>query len=313
MSELTPCGAMFEVLKRRGGLSHREVAEVLLSNRPLSDGRSPLSRAGDRSWVSRFIVHAPAGTLQVRYFRDYGLSARRVFDQLRSGRRRLTNDQVIELALDARDHTMDRALHAQQQPVALYRNALERFAGFPGSLPGERAEALLVLFVAVGCSGNVGEAVSYATGYAQSVFGLRQKTPASAMVAGSWAKGPLAEVPRPLGLVRVEDGLVASDPYWIDPAGEGAEIGALALGTDDISAVAPDVSGHHARVWHEDGRWHVRDLGSTNGSELVSGAGGVAVRLAPGEEAEIHPGDELRLGAATTFICIEGAPAVLDR
>ena len=60
----TPCGALFDVMKKHASISYKELAGLILSNRPLSDGRSPISRVGDRTWISRFIVHAPAGSLQ---------------------------------------------------------------------------------------------------------------------------------------------------------------------------------------------------------------------------------------------------------
>lgn len=66
-AELTPCGAMFDIFKRAAHLSHIELCGLVLSSRPLADGRSPQSRAADRSWVSRFIVRAPVGTLQERF------------------------------------------------------------------------------------------------------------------------------------------------------------------------------------------------------------------------------------------------------
>ena len=80
--ELTPCGAMFDIFKRAAHLSHIELCGLVLSSRPLADGRSPQSRAADRSWVSRFIVRAPVGTLQQRFFADYGTSAARIMSQL---------------------------------------------------------------------------------------------------------------------------------------------------------------------------------------------------------------------------------------
>lgn len=80
--ELTPCGAMFDIFKRAAHLSHIELCGLVLSSRPLADGRSPQSRAADRSWVSRFIVRAPVGTLQQRYFAEYGISAARIMSQL---------------------------------------------------------------------------------------------------------------------------------------------------------------------------------------------------------------------------------------
>lgn len=47
--ELTPCGAMFDIFKRAAYLSHIELCGLVLSSRPLADGRSPQSRAADRS------------------------------------------------------------------------------------------------------------------------------------------------------------------------------------------------------------------------------------------------------------------------
>ena len=81
--ELTPCGVLFDVFKRRGGISHKELAGLILSDRPLSDGRSASSRAADRTWLSHFIVHAPVESLQPAYFRDWGLSAQRIMSRLR--------------------------------------------------------------------------------------------------------------------------------------------------------------------------------------------------------------------------------------
>ena len=85
-NEQTPCGALFDILKRFGGISHKELASMILSERPLADGRSPQSRSSDRSWVSRFVVHAPADASQERLFRDYGVAAQRVMNRLRTSR-----------------------------------------------------------------------------------------------------------------------------------------------------------------------------------------------------------------------------------
>ncbi len=82
----SPCGALFDILKRFGGISHKELASMFLSERPLADGRSPQSRSSDRSWVSRFVVHAPADASQERLFRDYGVAAQRVMNRLRTSR-----------------------------------------------------------------------------------------------------------------------------------------------------------------------------------------------------------------------------------
>ena len=309
--ERTPCGVLFDFCKRYGRISHKELASLILSERPLSDGRSPASRASDRTWLSHFVVHAPAGSLQPRYFRDHGLAAQRVLGRLRMRAGfAMTYEKVIDLVCGEAGAGMDAALAACHQDVGLYRNALTRFRLGIGYTTGERAEAIMVLFVAVGCSGDVRHAVSYATDYVARTLGGRMGTPEPGACEASpdTGRGDGSAV-RPLGLMRVEDGYLTGSPHWIDPASEGACIGALACGAGDVTDVAPDVSAEHAWVGRDAARgcWTVRDLGSTNGTEVVRASDGARVRLEPGAEAELHPGDELRLGASTAFAVIEGA------
>lgn len=326
----TPCAVMFDLLKRRGGIKHNELAAIVLSGRPLSDGRSPVSRAGDRSWVSRFVVHAPVGSLQPRYFADYSASALRVTNRLRSRRGRVLSDrQIIDLVCGEEGRAMDRALAACHQSAHLYRNALERLAGAAGHTAGERAEALMVLFVAAGCSADAKVAVAYTLDCARVSYEMRTSTPAAAGVADvdgasgagtglRWVSAragvdasvdPLG-LERPFGLMRVSGGYIAGAPHWIDPAC-GAGIGALAMEDGDIADVEPDVSAEHARIWRDDdGSWLVEDLGSKNGTVLVDGATGEERRLAARRPVSLRAGDELRLASSTVFVAVEGVPGV---
>lgn len=316
LHEPTPCGALFDILKRHGGISHRNLASMILSERQLSDGRSALSRASDRSWVSHFVVHAPVGSLQPGYFRDWGVAAQRVMGRLRArSGRRMTNEKIIGMVCGEQGMAMERALAACRQDVRLYRNALTRLTTGKGYTTGERAEAVLVLFVAVGCSANVPAAVAYTMDYVTATMGGRMGTPEAGALTEDVATGDAeAALTRPLGLIRVEDGYLAGAPHWVDPASAGAEIGILALGAHDITDVEADVSEHHAAVrWDDaDSCWKVRDLGSTNGTAVVSALAGEEHSLAPGEECALMPGDELRLGSQTVFAAIEGVPGVLD-
>lgn len=309
-ADLTPCGVLFDVFKRKGGISHKELAGLLLSDRPLSDGRSASSRASDRTWLSHFIVHAPVGSLQPGYFRDWGLAAQRIMSRLRQhGPRSMTFEKIIDLVCSEGCELMCAALAACYQNVQLYRNALARFSKGQGHTTGEHAEALLVLFVAVGCSAQVRMAIDYALEYVDKNLGGRMGTPESAPVnnAEAGASGAADDVPRALGLVRVSDGYLTGDIHWIDPVGAGAVIGAVATGTADISDVEEDVSAEHACVGWDAGRscWLLRDLGSTNGTRLVSGASGEEKLLDPREAAELYPGDEITLGTSTTFVVME--------
>lgn len=307
-ADLTPCGVLFDVFKRKGGISHKELAGLLLSDRPLSDGRSASSRASDRTWLSHFIVHAPVGSLQPGYFRDWGLAAQRIMSRLRQhGPRSMTFEKIIDLACGEGCELMCAALAACYQNVQLYRNALARFSKGQGHTTGEHAEALLVLFVAVGCSAQVRTAIDYALEYVDKNLGGRMGTPESAAVEGADAAGRDGEAPRALGLVRVREGYLTGDIHWVDPLSAGAVIGAMATGSNDVADVETDVSAEHARVsWDaERGCWLVRDLGSTNGTALVSGETGELVQLEAGQTVELLPGDELTLGASTTFVAME--------
>ena len=304
--ERTPCGALFEVLKRSGGISHKELASLILSNRPLSDGRSPASRANDRTWLSRFVVHAPVGSLQPLYFRDFGMAAQGVMARLKSRHgKALSNESIVSMVCGESGQMLERALAEQRQDTTLYRNALERLAKGQGYSAGERAEAVLVLFIAAGCTANVRQAVGYALDYARAVHGGLTTTP---MAAGSFASSvQVAQGPRRLGLMRIADGYVVGGVHWVAPELGGIEIGSLVTGENDVVEVELDVSAQHARIWHDGERWMVRDLGSSNGTWVVDGASGEECRLGPEDSREIQPGDELRLGSATVFVLVEGA------
>ncbi|HND53791.1 MAG TPA: sigma-54-dependent Fis family transcriptional regulator, partial [Pirellulaceae bacterium] len=68
-------------------------------------------------------------------------------------------------------------------------------------------------------------------------------------------------------------------------SGEGITIGRDS--TADITLDDQLVSRHHARLRHVDGRWHVEDLGSRNGTRVNS---------QPIQTAVLNPGDVIRIG-----------------
>ena len=306
----TPCGVLFSLLKTHGGISHRELADLILSERPLPNGRTPRDLARDRSWLSHNVVHAPAGTLQQRFFRDFGSAAVRVMSRLRSRRgRAMTAEEIAAVLVGGPGHAMDAALERCHEDARLYRNALGRLAGGAGLAPGERAEAALVLFVAAGCTADVRTSVAYAMDYVRTALGRRAETPTVGAVATADA-GPhevRLEPATRFGLIRVKGGYVAGDPHWLSDSPDGVTIGSLAMGAQDITDVGSGVSGRHALVrCDESDGWLVEDLGSKNGTTLVSGATHEGAALEAGVPAPLRPGDELVLAGGTTFVAIEG-------
>ena len=216
--------------------------------------------------------------------------------------------QILDVVCGDAGRAMDAALAACHQDAHLYRNMLDRINLSSGTTVGERAEAALVLFVAVGCSGNVGKAVAYTADYVRSMHVNLMSTPVMSEVETS-DLSPSEVWGLCLGLIRVHDGYVCGAPYWIEPTDEGVTLGALALGESDITDVDSDVSAEHARIWRRDhDGWLVKDLGSSNGTLVVDGANRAENKVQGGAAVPLHAGDELRLGANTVFAVVEGTP-----
>lgn len=319
----TPTSVLFDMAKRHCGMSNKELASLLLSGRPLSDGRSPQSRLGDRTWLSRFIVHAPAGTLSDSYFCDYAVGALRFAARIKSrSKRALSGEAILNIVCGDAGRAMDDALKACGQSPALYRNMMERIACKGSLTADERVEIALVLLVTAACTADVRRAVVEANDFAGKMHGGGLATPPLAPVSQGTAletvQNGADEHPRWLGLLHIVDGIVVGAPQWVEPSATGVEVGALALSEGAVSDVGSDVSGRHARLWRDDaGAWWVEGCDSRHGTVLVNGLTGEETIVEPprGQREDwqpspvsVAPGDQLRLAASTTFLIIEGYP-----
>lgn len=314
----TPCSVLFTSLKKHGGISYKELAGLILSGKPLSDGKSPVSRINDRTWISRLIVHAPAGSLQEKYFCDFGIGALRVVSRLKSKEGRgLASQQILDLVCGPDGEAMATALANARQNASLYRNFISRMKASDDLTVDELAEVAMVFYVAAGCTADVARAISVATDFIQVAHGVRFCTPPSnpsAVNVGASDALPPASVS--LQLLRIVDGYSCGEPHWVSTGLNGSVIGALATGEDDITNVGEDVSARHARAFcDEQGGWYIEGLGSRNGTRVRDGAThALTVVEPPRMEANgcktspvrIHPGDEILLGESTVFLVLEG-------
>ena len=304
--DLTPCGVLFDAMKRLGGISHAETASLVLSGRPLADGRSAMSRANDDpTWLSRYVVHAPMETVQPQYFADPGLSAMRLIARLKSAKvKQAGSSDILDLLESSICPKMSVSLESHGQNAQICMNALARFAHAEGFSRTEREEIVMVLFVSAAVYGNVRRAVDYTFSYAKEAWGaLADRTPLMEVLPSAGG-APCQEVCA-IGLMRVDGGYTAGAPIWLEPGRNDFELGTMAFGENGIADVGKHVSAHHARVsCSADGAWQIEDLGSTNGTLLVSGADGSEVQVFPGTPCEISPGDELRLAGDTRFIVL---------
>lgn len=326
--ENTPCAALFDMMKRYGGISYKELASLILSGKPLFDGISPASRIEDRSWLSRFVVHAPVGSIQASYFADFPSSALRVTSRLMAKKRKsLTSRQVLDMISGAQGEEMVAALKACHQDVALYQNILKRLSCESGFTVSERAEMAVLLLLVSGCTANVRQAASQVVDFAKSVYGAGMATPLvtpRSSLAASATEDPPERVAPTLALMRVVDGYLSGNPHWLNPS-EVTEVGSLVLDDGSINDVEPDVSGRHLAVWRdEDGEWRAKGLGSKYGSVLISGTDHSETVIesprsqlakldkdgcgAEGRVVGLRPGDELLLASNTRFMVLEGMP-----
>lgn len=323
----TPCAAFFDMMKRYGKISYKELATLILSGNPLSDGVSPVSRVNDRAWLSRYIVNAPVGSIHDRYFAEFSSAALRVVARLKTNKRNaLSSAQILDLVGGEHGQEMVDALAACHQDVSLYQNVLDRLANESGFTESERAEMAVVLLVTAGCTADVRAAASQVLKFSKAVHGAGMATPLitpDAIVrrssGGQAQESGSATVVPSLILVRVVDGYVAGDPHWVDASSAGVEIGSLSLEDGAITDVEADVSGHHLFLHRDGGQWYARGLDSKYGTVLISGSDHSERTIeAPRSErtegeglvdVPIYPGDELLLASNTRFMIMEGIAA----
>lgn len=306
--ELTPCGVLFDSMKRLGGISHSETASLVLSGKPLADGRSAMSRANDDpTWLSRYVVHAPMETVQSQYFAEPALSAMRLIARLKSAKvKHAGSTDILDMLETSICPKMISSLESHGQNAQVCVNALARLSHAEGLSRVECEEAAMVLLVSTVAYGNVRRAVDYTFSYAKSSWGaLADRTPLMEVLPS--AGDASQQEARAIGLMRIDGGYTAGTPLWLRPAHDGFEIGTMAFGENGIVDVGKHVSAHHARIsCSADGVWQIEDLGSTNGTLLVSGADGSAAEVRPGAPCNIRPGDEIRLAGDTRFIVLAG-------
>lgn len=315
---MSPCGALFGFLKKHGHIKHAEAASLLLSGKPLADGKSALSRAEEPTWLSRFIVNAPQETLQPAYFADPAISVPRVISAMkRNGKHPCSSADILSLLDEYGKSDIANSLEPYGQAKRLFENSYTRIRRAQGLSENERLEASLFLIVSAAISGNVRQAVLRTLEYCRTSWGgITALTPDAGFLPMGEARDKASIAP--LGLLKTDGGYSSGTTYWVDPTPEGSVIGSMALNESDISDVGPCVSAQHARIWRApDGSWYVEDLDSTNGTEILRGtdryvvASSVsAVEASVGNCIELMPGDQLRLAGDTCFVVVAANPAM---
>lgn len=318
---LAPLGALFSAMKRYGGISYKELASLILSEKPRAKGVSPANRVNDRTWISRYLVHAPVDAIKSSYFTSSEKCAMRIISRLK---KRMSDQEILDVVIGRTGDDEARALLACGQDVRPYRNTLTRLSNSESGQIEERIEIAMVLIVTGAIYADVPTALSRAAHFAKAAHGpsasVSLMTPRVLRPAAAQRRS-LEALPA-LGVVRIEGGHIADAPHWFDPTQTAEiEVGAFATQPDSLNDVADDVSRHHARIWHDGGSWFVEGLGSTNGTTLISGLDGSETVVEPprdsregwrSEPVMLKPADELVFGSNTRYLVIASMQAPGD-
>ncbi len=120
----TPIEVMFSLFKTSFALSHRALAELLLSDRPLTNGAAYRPDGAGHELLSRTIVHSqPGGSLEDRYFADWSCASDRILHKLRE---KGYSNADIYTAIASATGAIVQTLNAYGRNGLLYRNAATR-------------------------------------------------------------------------------------------------------------------------------------------------------------------------------------------
>ena len=304
---------MFADLKQFAGISNRDAARLLLTERPVLGGVSPRDRINERTFLSREIVHATPGYLPASFFAPFDESIPALMAHMRRARGKHLNGAEIERHV-AHDivRPFRTVLASWNINDRLFANAVERIGIMQLTSDKSRCTLYLMLYCATACLGDPARAIDLAEHFAAD----RALGSLSTQQTEVGASEPVApSVSSLLGLVRLVDGKISGQIHPLTEDPEGTVIGSLASGTHAIVDVGSDVSRVHLRIRRTGTAWVAEPLGSTNGTDIVSGEDRHRDIIEPparerdgswhAEPYEILPGDIINLGASTSFLVLE--------
>ena len=305
MAADTPSSVMYTDLRQFGNIAHRDTASILLDGSVTIGGKPLGARIGDRTFLSREIVHAKPGSLHPELYTDFTSSAKAITARLIAAR---GGGQAgcSEVIAHYRGTAATRLCHALADcgidPMP-YGNVVRKIMSLHLEVESDRALLLVMLFLITGSLADPRRAVEHIDAFAAHELSASLDT----LVGDDEAHAPAqerTEEPR-LGLVRLVAGAFRPPIHELTCAPTGTIIGCLPSGADGIADVDADVSRQHVRIWRDGGHWLVRDLQSTNGTHVISGADKTVHTVDGAHAYELRNSDILCLGATTRFLVMK--------
>ena len=312
----TPTEFLFEELRSQARLSNRDAALLLLSDKPIYSGRSPRDRIGERTFLSREVVHAQPSRINPAIYADFMQSSQTITSRIASnyGWGDEAYRQIVERFAGASGSRMVMLLNAYGLEGRIYANATMRVRSMQLASEGDRAVMVMLAFVAVGCLADPRAASDLVDRFAREKLAREIRTVVSD-VQPRVQQTLFDNAPNQLGLVRVINGAVRPPIYPLSQGAQGTVVGSLPTERSCITDVEVDVSRQHLIVWYQYQQWWCQGMGSTNGTFIVRGDTDDIVvveypRSAQGRVSESKPialraGDTLCLGGQTRFRVVQ--------
>lgn len=311
----TPTAYLFEELRKQARISNRDAALILLSTRPIYAGRSPRDRIGERTFLSREVVHVQPDRINPSIYGDFFQSAQTITSRL-VGVNGWGDDAYRQVAVryagEAASYMTD-LLNAYGREGRIYANTVMRVCSLQLARESDRAVLLVLAFVAVGCLADPRAASELVERF------MREKLARSfgTVITDVQPKvqQTLYDTPDMLGLVRVVNGAIRPPIYPLSQGPKGTIIGSLPSAESSITDVEVDVSRQHLIVWYQNQQWWCQGLDSTNGTFLIRGRSGDIVTVeaprssrpatATASPVAFEAGDTICLGRRTRFQVIQ--------
>lgn len=306
----TPSSVMYAQLKRLG-ISNKSAAELLLNTSLSFDGHTLTSRIEDSSQLTRRVVHVNPGDIPLGMFNNFQLTCPQLYHRIMAkliqrsrGDEEAATRELTDALRGEGAESMLEALEECGVDSSMYRNMLAYIDHADLAQPQDRALLLLMLMVVTGCTGRPNTASIIVVEYATNVLGADFHTAQTIINTPPASAQPASDML--LGLVRVIDGSIRRNAQMHVLNPKGTTIGLIPVDRHVVTDVDEDVSRNHARVWRQGGRWLIQDLGSTNGTRVISGADGTQTQVlpAPAEPVELEVTDVVCLGATTRFFVL---------
>lgn len=319
-TEPLPSTVLYSTLKSCG-ISNRDAAATLLDGSASVGGRSVNDLMEAKSQLSRRIVHAAPGGLPLSCFQEFKVSVPKLASRMiawysvehHKGNVQAAAQSLIDTVLASAHERMANALatHGTNEPS--YGEAISHIEQYHLAEPADLAALHLMAIAVGGCTADGQLALANVVAYALDELDLEAHTAESA-IHPPLCKEEVAP-PAAFGIARVRDNVIVTGTKFHPVDENGLVIGLLPREEPAATDVDHDVSLRHARMWVEDGKLFVIDLGSTNGTTVVSPVSGMSTIVAPPKDlrdqmvaqaVELHYGDFICLGATTRYIVLPG-------